>query len=34
MEDLTVAVAGRIQTIRWSGAKLVFIDLEGDQQKI
>ena len=34
MEDLTVAIAGRIQTIRWSGAKLVFIDLEGDQQKI
>lgn len=32
--SLTVAIAGRIQSVRWSGAKLVFIDLEGDSQRL
>jgi lysyl-tRNA synthetase class II len=30
----TVKVTGRVMTIRASGAKLVFIDLEGDSTKI
>jgi lysyl-tRNA synthetase, class II len=33
-EDVVVAVTGRVMSIRASGAKLVFIDLQGDDVKI
>lgn len=34
IEDKVVSVAGRIKAIRGSGAKLLFIDLEGDEARI
>jgi len=34
LEDRTVSVTGRIKSIRGQGAKLIFIDLEGDGAKI
>ena len=34
MEETIAAVTGRIQNIRSAGAKLIFIDLEGDGAKI
>ena len=33
-EETTVAVTGRIKSIRGAGAKLIFIDLEGDSSKV
>eukprot|EP00347_Sterkiella_histriomuscorum_P007826 403347417 len=34
LEDATVAVAGRVMSIRNAGQKLIFIDLHGDEHKI
>ena len=34
IEDQTVKITGRVMTIRSSGAKLIFFDLEGDSAKI
>lgn len=34
IEDQTVSLTGRILSIRASGAKLIFIDLEGDNAKV
>lgn len=34
IEDQTVSLTGRIIVIRGSGAKLIFIDLEGDNAKV
>lgn len=34
LEDVTVAVTGRVISIRAQGQKLVFIDLQGDDVKI
>ena len=33
-EDVVVALTGRIHSIRGAGAKLIFIDLEGDQARV
>ena len=34
VEDMTVAITGRIMSIRGAGASLIFIDLEGDNSKV
>lgn len=34
VEDMTVALTGRIMAIRGAGASLIFIDLEGDGAKV
>ena len=34
LEDETVSVTGRVVNIRASGAKLIFIDIEGDTKKL
>ena len=34
LEDVSVSVTGRIVNIRSQGAKLIFIDLEGDSTRI
>lgn len=34
VDDMTVALTGRILAIRGAGASLIFIDLEGDGAKI
>jgi len=34
LEEENVSVTGRVQTMRMQGAKLMFIDIEGDQQKL
>ena len=34
VEDQTVALTGRIMSIRGAGASLIFIDLEGDSNKV
>ena len=33
-ESTTVAITGRIKSLRGAGAKLIFIDLEGDGAKV
>ena len=33
-EDQVVALAGRVMSIRAAGAKLIFIDLVGDEHKV
>jgi lysyl-tRNA synthetase class 2 len=34
LEDITVSVTGRVHSIRAAGAKLIFIDMEGDSNKL
>ena len=34
VEDMTVALTGRILAIRGAGNSLIFIDLEGDSAKV
>jgi len=34
VETETVKITGRVMTIRSSGAKLIFLDLEGDSAKV
>jgi len=34
LEEESVKITGRVMTIRAQGAKLIFIDLEGDSTKV